>query len=411
METFLAFIVVIGVLITVHEFGHFFAAKLFGIGVQEFSVGFGPPIVSFKSKETEYKLCWLPLGGYVRMKGEEPESSDKDGFYSKPPWVRIVVAFAGPLMNLVIAFFLFFAAFSLGSYVPSFQNKAPVAFNGTVVSVNGKRVSSWKELYSDIEKLRVNGKKQVTFVIKTKSGKKSLSVPIKEAQQLHPPFSPVIGQVVKGMPAYKAGLKPGDKIISINGNKVSFWEDLSKYIASSKGGYINLKVERGNETLTLKLKPIFDRRLKKYVIGITPKVKLTFVRYPPLKALKRAAAEVKSQTVLFFSFLKNLITGRSSIKNLGGPILIAQVAGKAARAGLATFLYFMAFISLQLAYFNLLPLPALDGGLILLFSYELIRRKPLSKKTVESFEKIGFAILAVLMIIVFYNDISRLFGR
>ncbi|WP_456437403.1 RIP metalloprotease RseP [Desulfurobacterium sp.] len=425
MVTLLAFVIALGVLITIHEAGHFAAAKFFDVEVETFSIGFGPPILKKKIGETEYVIAAIPLGGYVKMAGEnpdEPVKSNRD-FYAKPPWQRIVIALAGPVMNLLLAIFLFSAVYTIGRYIPTYRIKAPkvgfVPANSTlkqgdiIEEVNGKKVKTWE----DFEKIvALNPDKTLKLLIKRNGKEITVNVKTEKDNEtgtgfinVIPALKPIVGQVAKNSPAEKAGLKKGDIILKIDGKEIKSWEEVVNIIKSSNGKVLTITVLRNGKKLTLKVKPEYSKEYKKYIIGIVPKIDQTFVRYPFPESVKMGFKEFLSQSSLFFTFLKKLFTGGASVKSLGGPIMIAQVAGKAAKAGLSSFLYFMAFISLQLGYFNLIPLPVLDGGLILMFLIEWVRRKPLSVEFRERFQQIGFAILGFLMVLVFYNDIMRLF--
>ncbi|WP_456397312.1 RIP metalloprotease RseP [Desulfurobacterium sp.] len=425
MTTILAFIVALGILITIHEAGHFLAAKFFGVKVETFSLGFGPPIFKKQVGETEYIIAAIPLGGYVKMAGEDPDEpikSERD-FYAKPPWQRIIIALAGPFMNLLLAIFLFTTVYSIGRYVPTYSiETAKVGFvpeNSTlkqgdiIEKVNGEKIKTWKEFEKIVA---LNPNKKLTLTVKRDG--KEIDVAIKTGidnktgvgtVNIVPALKPVIGQIVKGSPAEKAGLEKKDVILKINGKEIRNWNQVVDEIKNSNGKEITLEILRKEKKLTIKVKPEYNKKYKKYVIGIVPEIDQTFIKYPFPEAIKMGIKEFISQSTLFFTFLKKLITGNASVKSLGGPIMIAQVAGKAAKAGLSSFLYFMGFISLQLGYFNLLPLPVLDGGLIVMFLIEWIRGRALSPQFRERFQQIGFALLGILMILVFYNDIMRLF--
>ncbi|ADU97672.1 RIP metalloprotease RseP [Thermovibrio ammonificans] len=424
--TLLYFIVALGILIFVHELGHFIAARAFGVRVETFSIGFGPKVLKFRCCDTEFAVSLIPLGGYVKMAGEDPDTPPKHPyeFYAKPPWQRIVIALAGPLMNLLLAVIFFTASYTLGRYVPSYQVEAakvgivvdkrlPLKPGDVIEKVNGQPVKNWKQLN---EVIALNPNRELHLVVKR--GEKELNVTVKTGEDskngigtlpVVPAIKPIIGKVLKNSPAAKAGLKEGDVILKINGREITSWNQVVKTISNSGGKPVELEILRGKEKLTVKVKPHLNRKLHRYTIGIVPKIDLTYVKYPLPQALKKGIEEFKNQTELFFTFLYKLVTGQASIKSLGGPILIAQVAGKAAQAGLSNFIYFMGFISLQLGYFNLLPLPVLDGGLILLFLIEMVRRRPLSASFREKFQQVGLALIALLMVIVFYNDIMRLF--
>ena len=425
MQTLLYFIIALGILIFVHEFGHFIAARLFGVRVETFSIGFGPKLFKFRCCETEFAVSLIPLGGYVKMAGEDPDKPVKspDEFYAKPPWQRIVIALAGPLMNLLLAVVFFALSYSIGRYIPSYQVEAarvgfvlsqnvPLKPGDVIVSANGKPVRSWKELNQIVA---LNPNRDITLTVKRNGKLETVKVHTGVDEKngvgtlpVVPAIKPVIGKVIKGSPAEKAGLKPGDIILKINGRDITRWEQVVELIGKSNGKPVELLILRNGKRLKITVKPHLNKKYGRYTIGIVPKVNLIFVKYPPLKAFEKGIEEFKSQTALFFTFLYKLLTGQASIKSLGGPILIAEVAGKAAQAGISNFIYFMGFISLQLGYFNLLPLPVLDGGLILLFLIELLRRKPVSPQFREKFQQVGLALIGLLMAIVFYNDIMRL---
>ncbi len=423
--TLIYFIVALGILIFVHELGHFLAARAFGVKVETFSIGFGPKLFKFNCCGTEFTVSLIPLGGYVKMAGEDPDSPLKspDEFYAKPPWQRIVIALAGPLMNLMLAVAFFTLSYSIGRYIPSYQieeakvgtvisKEIPLKPGDIILKVNGEKVKNWKELNQIIA---LNPEKELTLTVKRGNQLKEVKVKTGIDSEsgigtlkVIPAIKPKIGKVIKGSPAEKAGLKPNDIILKIDGKEIESWRQVVEIIGKSSGKELEITVLRGSKKITLKVKPQFNSKLRRYTIGIVPKFTMTFVKYPLGEALKKGIEEFKSQSALFFKFLYKLITGQASIKSLGGPILIAEVAGKAAQAGISNFIYFMGFISLQLGYFNLLPLPVLDGGLILLFLLEIIRRRPLSSSFREKFQQVGLALLALLMVVVFYNDIMRL---
>jgi len=425
MHTLFYFAVVLGILITVHELGHFLVAKFFKVNVEVFSIGFGPKVLKKKWGETEYALSLFPLGGYVKMSGEDPDEPVKGpgDFYAKPPWQRIAIAFAGPFMNLFLAVCFFALSFSMGRYVPSYQvDKVKVGIvveegvnlkpGDLIVSVNGEKVRSWQEF----NKIVALNPDRVLNLEVLRNGKR-LKVQVKVGEEERtgigkvgfiPAIKPIIGKVVKGSPAEDAGFKKGDVILSINGKEINSWEEVVSLIRESEGKELTVKVLRRGDVIGITVKPKFNKKYGRYTIGIVPKMDMTFVKYSLSDSIKESVKEFLSQSALFFSFLYKILTLKVSLKTLGGPIMIAEVAGKAASAGLSNFVYFMGFISLQLGYFNLLPLPVLDGGLILMFLVELVRRKPLSASFREKFQQAGMAILGLLMILVFYNDIVRL---
>ena len=341
-------LLVLGLLILVHEFGHFIFAKLFGVGVKTFSLGFGPKILSKKIGETEYALSVLPLGGYVAMVGEddEAECDPEKSFRSKHVFKRILIVLAGPLFNLLLGFVFFAAVFM---------------FYGTPVLTNH------------------------------------------------------IGATTKNNPAERAGIVAGDRVVAINGAVVNSWDDITKIMSQYKGdGPITVVVERGDALLLMKMKPelvddknIFGEPVKRYVLGITPA--------PPVlekgleKGVIQSAKTTANVTALTALGIWKLIGGKISSDNVGGPILITQMAGEAASMGFEALLMFTGLISISLFVMNVLPIPALDGGHIWLFCLEWIRGRPLSKRTQERIQSVGVTMLIALMLFAFYNDISRFF--
>jgi regulator of sigma E protease len=427
METLLAFLIFIGILVLVHEFGHFIVAKAFGVKVEVFSIGFGPPIFQKKWGETVYQIAVLPLGGYVKLYGEEDSEEvrkDPRSFYAKPPWQRILIAFAGPLFNFLFAILTFWIVFLQPKQVPQYIFQPPkvgyvehnspaekigLKLEDVIVAVNGKPVKNWKDLSKLLEeyagkevtlKVLRNGKE---ITLKVKLDYKVLSKGI----GILPYIPPVVGDVEPGSPAAQVGLKKGDRIVEINGKPVHSWWNIVFALKETGGKPLNLKVERNGKIITLTVVPKYDPTLKRYILGIKAPIEYEEVRLSPLEALKRAIDRTWFLTVLTVKVIWGLITGAVSVKTLGGPLAIAGFAGEAAKLGLIAFLSAMATLSVQLGLFNLIPLPLLDGGLILLFLIEWIRGKPLSEKFKEWWVKIGFVIIVSLMVFIFTQDIIR----
>ncbi|MEZ0344049.1 MAG: RIP metalloprotease RseP [Caldimicrobium sp.] len=350
--TLLATIIVIGVLVFVHELGHFLAAKRAGVKVEIFSFGFGPKLLGMTFGETEYRISLIPLGGYVKLYGEHPEilpsvAEPERAFAFKSPFQKTFIVIAGPLANFIFAFIAFFFVFSImgKTYTP-----------------------------------------------------------------------PVVGEVLKDSPAEKAGLMRGDRILELNGKKIKAFEDLLLEMRKDENlREIELKVKRGEEILTFRINPmlmegsnIFGKKTQIPVIGIRATSELVHEKVDPLTALYLSAKKVYDFTALTFLAIYKLISGELPFSTLGGPITIGKFAGDSARLGFFAFVSFMALLSINLGVLNLLPLPMLDGGHIVIFAIEAVRRKPLSLKTQELIFKIGLIIIIVLSIAVFYNDILRL---
>ncbi len=440
MISLIAFLIMIGILITIHEFGHFIVAKMFGVKIEVFSIGFGPPLIKWKGKETVYQIAAIPLGGYVKMYGEdsmtEPVQGEVDkqayddprSFHSKPRWQKMLIAFAGPLFNIVLAVVLFSAVYMMGIKEPaylkqpvvvgyvqpdSFPAKAGIKPFDKIIAIDGKPVKTWKDFT-----IMIGMKAGQTVVLTIERNGEKAFVPIKIPEDITKDtigISPVlpakVGKVLPDTPAEKAGLKPGDEIIAVNGKPIRTWFEFVDYISSLKEQKpLNLMIKRGNNVFTINITPEWNESLKKYVIGISPMMEMITVKYPFAEAIKKGFEKTWELTVMIGKVIKGLITGEVSFKTLGGPIAIAQFSGQALESGLATYLFTIAFISLQLGYLNLLPIPVLDGGLIAILLIETIIRRPLPEKAKEYLAYIGFALLGTLMIFVIFNDILRVFS-
>ncbi|WP_448588088.1 RIP metalloprotease RseP [Thermocrinis sp.] len=423
METIIAFLILIGILIWFHELGHFLFAKLFGVKVEVFSIGFGPVLLRKQFGETEYRLSAIPLGGFVKLYGEEEGIADPRAFSSKPNWQKILIAFAGSLFNLVLAVFVFSFVGMLGKDVPKHTLEKPVVGyvqegstaerlglkkGDLILSVNGKEVKTWKELEERI--LRDLFTKTLTVQV-LRDGevvilKGELDIKNPRAFGVEPILEPVVGGVLEGSPAHQVGLRKGDRILAINGAQVHTWQEAVRLIKSSEK--ITLKIERDGQPTELTVILMKDPRTNTYVLGVTPLVETVRIREGLSKSVKDSVEKIAFLSLLTYKALWNMITGELSPTNLGGPITIAQLAGQTAQQGIAPYLNLMAFISLQLAIFNLLPLPMLDGGLIVLFFVEMLRRKPLPVKFKEAWQKAGIALIIALSLFVILNDILRL---
>ncbi len=437
MITIVAFLIMLGVLITIHEFGHFIFAKMFGVKVETFSIGFGPPIVRWKGKETVYQIAAIPLGGYVKMYGEdsmtEPVQGEVDkkafedprSFYAKPRWQKMLIAFAGPLFNIILAVFLFAVAYMIGIQQPKYLNepvvvgyieknsyaeKAGLQPFDKILSIDGDPVKNWKDF---TVKVGMKAGKTVVFEVLRNGEKTDITVKIpsditKETIGISPVLPAKIGKILPDSPAEKAGLQIGDEIVGINGKPVKSWFELVDTLSQIKKKQdISLLVKRNEKVFSVVVKPEYNQQLKKYVIGVSPSMETITVKYSFAEAFSKAIDRSVELSAALYKVIKGLVTGEVSIKTLGGPIAIAKFSGQALEAGIATYLFSMAFISLQLGYLNLLPIPVLDGGLILILLIESIIRRPLPEKAKEYLAYIGFALLGTLMIFVIFNDIMR----
>jgi len=360
MNTIISFAIVLGLLIFVHEFGHFIWAKLFGVKVLKFSLGFGPKLIGRQLGETEYLISAFPLGGYVKMFGENPgELAEeklspgelKRSFATRPVWQRFIIVAGGPVFNLIFAMFLFFL----------------------IVLVAGMP---------------------------------------------QPVDTTTIGGVGQDTPAAEAGLNTGDTILAIDGTETTRWEDVSLLIKNSEGREVVLTLQRGRERLEIAVMPrlevtrnIFGEETgERFMIGIARSEEVTYEKVGFLKALQAGISQTWSWVYLTIMGLVKIIQKVVPASELGGPILIAKIAGERMEAGWINFLYFMGVLSVNLGILNLLPIPILDGGHLVFFSVEAILRKPLNLRTMEILQQIGLVLLGTLMIFVFYNDLVRVFS-
>ncbi len=432
MTTFISFIIVLGVLIFIHELGHFVLAKFMGVGVEKFSLGFGPKLIGVKRGGTEYRISILPLGGYVKMVGEAPgeEISESDvarSFTHKTVGKRAAIVAAGPLMNLILAALLFPVIFMIGVQVPAYLDKeAKVGFvapdepaakagieeGDVITSADGKKIKNWEELLSALA-LNPGKPMELEILRDGKEVKAAITPSSSEAGSgyggMFPPMSPVIGDVASGYPAKEAGIKPGDEIIEVNGKGIGHWAELEEIIHKS-GQEKTFLIKRDSEKLSFKIKPKLNKDANVYLIGISRKEEQVLRKYGVIESIEKGAITSVDMTGRLFVVIKGLILGKYSLKTLGGPIMIAQVAGKAAEAGISDLLSLVAFLSLQLGVINLFPIPVLDGGHILFFGIELVKGKPLSEKFMTIAQQLGIALLIALMVLVTYNDLFRIFG-
>ena len=346
-----AALVGLGILIIIHELGHFLVAKKTGVGVLTFSIGFGPKLLGRKIGETEYLLSAFPLGGYVKMVGEDPEeevqTTDIQRSFSHQGLVkRIAIVAAGPLFNLLLAVVIFLAIFV------------------------------------------------------------SYGVPVLTTR---------VGGVEPNSPAFRSGIQQGDRIVGVDGREVKKWEELSSQIKESQGRSLKFRLQRDSQELELTVQPIrregkniFGERQESWAIGIASEVAIE--KSDPLLAVGQAFSKTGEYSILTLVALFKMIKGEVSPKTLGGPLLIAQMAGQQAREGLGSFFFFVAILSVNLGVLNLLPIPVLDGGHLLFFLLEGILGRPVKLKHRERAQQVGIFVLIMIMIYAFYNDIARFFG-
>jgi len=430
MTTVISFLLVLGVLIFIHELGHFAVAKWANVGVERFSLGFGPRLIKVKRKETEYCISLIPFGGYVKMVGENPdeevkEEDEKRSFSGKPLNLRALIVAAGSVMNLVLALFLFPLIFMLGIEVPAYidkpavigyvakgeaGDKAGLKKGDTIEGINSKKVATWEDFFRELT-LNPDKSLSISIIISRDSTVSTVTFPseiLNTGMGVYPLIPPVIGDVSKGFPAEKAGLKSGDVIKTVDGMPISHWVELQEIIKQSAGKKVFL-IERGEKSFQVEIVPVYNGELKAYIIGVMQGEDTVVKRHGFFESVRLGLSRALDMVVLLFVVIKGLIVGTYSVKTLGGPIMIAQVAGRAAESGIVELFSIIAFLSLQLGIINLLPIPVLDGGHLFFFLIEKIRGKPLSEKIVSISQQIGMTLLIALMVFVTWNDILRLF--
>ncbi|GBE15922.1 MAG TPA: RIP metalloprotease RseP [Proteobacteria bacterium] len=431
MTTTLSFIAVLGILVLIHESGHFLVAKAMGVGVDRFSIGFPPKMFGIKKGDTEYCVSWIPVGGYVKLRGEDPDEltdpHDPKLYSTRSPGQRAGIIVAGPVMNLVLAFILMPMMFMIGINIPAFFEEpvnvgwvspdspaemAGVRVGDIVVGFNGERTNDWEALF---KAMSVNTGPTATIDL-LRDGR-SLSAVVKGKDLkgdgglgAYPPMAPVVGSLSPGYPAEKAGIKEGDLILSVGGLPVTHWNEMARVIHGNPDKAITVAVKRGTERIRVQVTPRLDEKTGQGFIGISPESETITRRFGFLESISRGFKRNVELLKLTFSFLWELITLHASIKFLGGPIMIFQVTGQAARAGLSEFIAFMAFLSLQLGILNLLPIPVLDGGHLFFLGLEKLKGKPIDPNVRETAQRIGFALLIILIVVVSYNDILRIFS-
>ncbi len=347
----IAFIIVIGILVFIHEFGHFIVARFFKVGVDVFSLGFGPKVLKKTVGRTQYCLSAIPLGGYVKMVGEEPGAAlnPEDHPYSfthKTVWQKSLIVAAGPVFNFLLAILIFFVLYQ---------------FAGVYLA------------------------------------------------------KPVVGEVVQDTPAFAAGIRQNDIIREINQEPIASFDDVSRIISEGEGRSLDILLERDGRQVRVSLVPvlkpaknIFGEDIEKYVIGIVGIGESFHQRLNPFEAFRMAIKDTYGLVKLTILSVGKMIAGSVSADNLGGPLMIAQMAGEQAKAGVMHFAWFIALLSVNLGIINLFPIPVLDGGHLLFFAIEGISGKEVSVKLREKLIQFGAAVLVALMVFVFYNDIVRL---
>ena len=428
MTTLLAFLFVLGVLIFVHELGHFLAARRLGVRVLTFSLGFGPKILKITRGETEYCISIIPLGGYVKMAGENPEDSrtgSPDEFLSRTKWERFQILIAGAAMNIILAVVVMAVVLAQGAEVPAYQDEPPVVgavlpdspaervgirAGDRILTVAGDTIDTWERLYLAIG---TRPSRDVAVTLLRAGQTESVTVhPIPQSRfevgdiGVLPDVSPSVRSVNSGAPAERAGLKPGDVVYAVNERRVIFARQLSEAISGSPGKPVDLTLKRGGQELHVSVTPELqgDRGL----IGIAISEATKPFHPSPIEAVTLSVKRNIEFSGLIFRTLGGLFVGQTSLRQLQGPVAIAQLSGESAAAGWVALFTLMASISLNLGLLNLMPIPALDGGHILIMALEGVARRDFSMAVKEKMLLAGFVLLMMLMVTVIYNDLMRI---
>ena len=444
------FIISVGVLITFHEFGHFWVARFFDVKILRFSIGIGRSIYTkrFGKDQTEFSIGFLPLGGYVKMlddrEGKVVEEEKKREFNSKPIWQRFSIVLAGPVFNFIFAIFIYSIIYSIGvnALKPIIGDVEPSSISEEsgfvkgqkILSINGAKTPTWPTVIDSLVKHTISGN-TVNIVLESDSKKQNLSLDLSKIKidkisdgkllnelglsVIKLKIPPIIGMIEENGPAKASGLHKNDKIIAVNGNLIESWGEWVSIIRQNPNELLNTEVLRNNQTIYIELTPENFQADGTSIgrIGAGPSINdelydsyFTLEQYSLHLAILRAFNKTWEMSVLTLKVLAKIITGDASVKNLSGPISIAKYAGQSASIGVIALLTFLAIVSVSLGVLNLLPIPLLDGGHLVYYIIELITGKPVSDAVQIVGQQIGLVLLLGLMGIALYNDFIKLIG-
>ncbi len=429
-------ILVLGLMVLVHEWGHFLVAKLLGIRVDVFSFGFGPRLFGVKKGTTDYRVSALPIGGYVKLAGDNPSEERPgapDEFLSRPRWQRALVAMGGPTMNLLMAILLLTGLFMYRYERPAFYDKpaviggvmenSPAAIAGLVpgdriVQLDNLRQPRWRDVWVRTA-ISINTPMQVRL---ERHGEEFSVVLTPRAEQARPtgfvgwlPYNPpLVSSVIDGTPAARAGLQAGDVLIALNGEPLTISGDdlnvVSERLQALGGGPVELTIGRKGKQQTLTVEPAYNPTEKRWTLGIRVGMEIVTEKLSPWAALQKSVEHTWEMSGWIATLVGRLFRGRASLGSLEGPVGIVRHSSEAARRGLAAVVNLMIIISLSLGLLNLLPIPILDGGHLLVLLIEGSRQRDLSLAVKERLVQVGFVFLMLVFAIVMYNDIARWLG-
>ena len=430
------FITLIMVITAIHEAGHYSVARFFKVTILDFSIGMGKSLKSWKdSSNTEFHIRALPIGGFVRMKGEDESQSSKDSFSSKKYYQKVLILLAGPIANFVLAIILLtglniYGNSSLSSLVGYVEENSPSYDAGfqegdLILEIDSYRVFTRSDAQMALSR-RLGETGNINFLMLSDNSQKSLDISIESWLQgeepsdllrhlgINIPIKPIVGQVLVDSPADVAGLRANDEIMEINNELVSSWSEIKGKINNNLGLPASFKIKREDKIIFLSVSPKFSDESKEWLVGISASNKISpealiYQRDNPLNALMKASIQTYNVINDSFEFLYKMLTGYVSPKNLGGPVMIGQFAGESLiYGGLYSFILLIGYVSIGLGVINLVPIPILDGGQILILSIERIKGSPISPKILDFTYRFGISAVVLLMIFAFMNDISRI---
>ena len=430
------FITLIMVITAIHEAGHYSVARFFKVTILDFSIGMGKSLKSWKdSSNTEFHIRALPIGGFVRMKGEDESQSSNDSFSSKKYYQKVLILLAGPIANFVLAIILLtglniYGNSSLSSLVGYVEENSPSYDAGfqegdLILEIDSYRVFTRSDAQMALSR-RLGETGNINFLMLSDNSQKSLDISIESWLQgeepsdllrhlgINIPIKPIIGQVLVDSPADVSGLRANDEIMEINNELVSSWSEIKGKINNNLGLPASFKIKREDKIIFLSVSPKFSDESKEWLVGISASNKISpealiYQRDNPLNALMKASIQTYNVINDSFEFLYKMLTGYVSPKNLGGPVMIGQFAGESLiYGGLYSFILLIGYVSIGLGVINLVPIPILDGGQILILSIERIKGSPIPPKILDFTYRFGISAVVLLMIFAFMNDISRI---